>query len=223
MLRANPKSRRFGRVRQIHAIVQRVFCPAGARNWLYLERVGANPGRCATAGKPADRMQQGLVPSPDPDIAPHAVLFRSPWQWAVSACADCARLDAKPAASRTNAAERIPRAGGMAGRAGIAVLVPQRPGHGATGGRYLEDQAVARRLIIPRRARHRRGAELSARSILCPAGRVRRLSGTRPTPGMRSHWPARRRKASRRSLYSRRPDGAVTPTTFRIRSARGAG
>ena len=54
------------------------FLSAGARNWLYLERVGANPGRCATAGKPADRMQQGLVPSPDPDIVPHAVLFRRP-------------------------------------------------------------------------------------------------------------------------------------------------
>src|ERR1700686_3784109 len=54
------------------------FLSAGARNWLYLERVGANPGRCATAGKPADRMQQGLAPSPDPDIVPHAVLFRRP-------------------------------------------------------------------------------------------------------------------------------------------------
>ena len=55
----------------------------------------------------------------------------------------------------------------------FAVLVPQRPGHGATSRRYLEDQAAARRLIIPRRARHPRGADLSARAILCPAGRVR--------------------------------------------------
>ena len=59
---------------------------------------------------------------------------------------------------------------------GFAVLVPERPGHGATGGKYLEDQGgcdeadYAR--IGPRHRRCDRGGDgLCAQATLHPAGR----------------------------------------------------
>jgi alpha-beta hydrolase superfamily lysophospholipase len=39
---------------------------------------------------------------------------------------------------------------------GFAVLVPERPGHGATGGKYLEDQGGCDEADYQCRARHRR-------------------------------------------------------------------
>ncbi len=69
------------------------------------------------------RMQQWLVPSPAMDTAAHALLFRPPGDGPF-------RLAVIAHASTQN----VLRA------RGFAVLVPERPGHGATGGRYLEDQ-----------------------------------------------------------------------------------
>src|ERR1700676_220060 len=56
MLRANQKSRRFGRVRQIHAIVQRVFCLGNAWSCLPARRNAramARPAGVAVKLKPA--------------------------------------------------------------------------------------------------------------------------------------------------------------------------
>jgi dienelactone hydrolase len=87
-----------------------------------------------------DRMQHWLVPSPDPDTAARAILFRPPGDGPF-------RLALIAHASTQNVLRRaqIPQSEYRALAAwlvarGFAVLVPERPGHGATGGRYLEDQ-----------------------------------------------------------------------------------
>jgi dienelactone hydrolase len=90
-------------------------------------------------GEP-NRIQQWLVPSPDKDVAAHAVLFRplgeGPFRLAVIAHASTQnglrRAQMPQPEYRALAAWLV--------RRGFAVLVPERPGHGATGGRYLEDQ-----------------------------------------------------------------------------------
>lgn len=86
------------------------------------------------------RLQQWLVPSPDSDTAAHAVLFRptgaGPFRLAVIAHASTQnalrRAQMPQPEYRALAAWLVSR--------GFAVLVPERSGHGATGGRYLEDQ-----------------------------------------------------------------------------------
>lgn len=90
-------------------------------------------------GEP-NRVQAWLVPSPDPKVASHAVLFRPPGEGPF-------RLAVIAHASTENVLLRAqmpqpqyrPLASLLVAR-GYAVLVPERPGHGATGGPYLEDQ-----------------------------------------------------------------------------------
>ena len=87
-----------------------------------------------------DRMQQWRLPTPLPDIASHALLFRpqgtGPFRLAVIAHATTQnvlrRAQMKQPEYRALAAFLVAR--------GFAVLVPERPGHGTTGGKYLEDQ-----------------------------------------------------------------------------------
>jgi len=87
-----------------------------------------------------DRMQQWLVPSPDPDTAAHALLFRplgeGPFRLAVIAHASTQnvlrRAQMPQPEYRALVAWLVAR--------GFAALVPERLGHGATGGRYLENQ-----------------------------------------------------------------------------------
>jgi dienelactone hydrolase len=87
-----------------------------------------------------NRMQQWLVPSPDLATSAHAVLFRppgdGPFRLAVVAHASTQnvlrRAQMPQPEYRALAAWLVAR--------GFAVLVPERPGHGATGGKYLEDQ-----------------------------------------------------------------------------------
>src|SRR6267143_1774122 len=90
-------------------------------------------------GEP-NRMQQWLLPSPDPATPAHAVLFRPPGDGPF-------RLAVIAHASTQNVLRRAqmpqPEYRALAAwlvAQGFAVLVPERPGHGATGGRYLEDQ-----------------------------------------------------------------------------------
>src|SRR6185295_15916664 len=86
------------------------------------------------------RLQQWLVPSPDVATAAHAVLFRppgeGPFPLAVIAHASTQnvmrRAQMPQPEYRALAARLVAR--------GFAVLVPERLGHGATGGKYLEDQ-----------------------------------------------------------------------------------
>jgi dienelactone hydrolase len=86
------------------------------------------------------RRQQWRVPSPDTDTAAHALLFRPPG-------AGPFRLAVIAHASTQNGLRRaqMPQPEYRALTAfliarGFAVLVPERLGHGATGGRYVEDQ-----------------------------------------------------------------------------------
>jgi dienelactone hydrolase len=96
-------------------------------------------GALGAEGEP-NRMQQWLVPSPDLATTPHALLFRPPGDGPF-------RLAVIAHASTQNVLRRaqMPQpeyralAGWLVAR-GFAVLVPERPGHGATGGKYLEDQ-----------------------------------------------------------------------------------
>ncbi|MET4121607.1 dienelactone hydrolase [Bradyrhizobium sp. JR1.5] len=96
-------------------------------------------GSSAAEGDPF-RRQQWRVPSPDTDIAAHALLFRPPG-------AGPFRLAVIAHASTQNALRRAqmpqPEYRALAAfliARGFAVLVPERLGHGTTGGRYIEDQ-----------------------------------------------------------------------------------
>jgi dienelactone hydrolase len=139
-------------------------------------RPAAAQGRYGAEGAEGapNREQPWLVPSPIPDIAAHAVLFRpageGPFQLALIAHASTEnalrRAQMPQPEYRTLAAWLVAR--------GFAVLVPQRPGHGATAGRYLEDQGGCDQ------ADYRRAGRATADSII-PA-----LSYMRGQPFIRS-------------------------------------
>jgi dienelactone hydrolase len=99
-------------------------------------------GRLGPQGAEAEpnREQQWLVPSPDPDTAAHAVLFRppgdGPFRLAVIAHSSVQNVLRR---AQMPQPEYRALASWLVAR-GFAVLVPERPGHGATGGKYLEDQ-----------------------------------------------------------------------------------
>jgi len=98
-----------------------------------------NLGAQGAEGEP-NRLQPWLVPSPDLGPPQHAVLFRppgpGPFPLALIAHASTQnvlrRAQMPQPEYRALAAWLVAR--------GFAVLVPERPGHGATGGKYLEDQ-----------------------------------------------------------------------------------
>jgi dienelactone hydrolase len=99
----------------------------------------ASLGAQAAEGEP-DRRQQWLLPSPDPATAAHAFLFRppgdGPFPLAIIAHATSQNVLRR---AQMPQPEYRALAGWLVVR-GFAVLVPERPGHGATAGRYLEDQ-----------------------------------------------------------------------------------
>lgn len=80
------------------------------------------------------------MPSPDTDIAAHALLFRpagaGPFRLAVIAHASTQNVLRR---AQMPQPEYRALAGYLVAR-GFAVLVPERLGHGATGGSYVEDQ-----------------------------------------------------------------------------------
>src|SRR6266478_4657169 len=86
------------------------------------------------------RMQQWLVPSPDRDTAAHALLFRPPGDgpFRLALIAHASTQNVLRRAQMPQPEYRVLSAW-LVSR-GFAVLVPERPGHGATGGKYLEDQ-----------------------------------------------------------------------------------
>lgn len=113
--------------------------------WLLLATAGPSDAAAQTYGAAGAegammRGQPWLVPAGDADVASHAMLFRPPG-------AGPFRLAVIAHASTQNALRRAqmpqpeyrPLAALLVSR-GFAVLVPERLGHGATGGPYLEDQ-----------------------------------------------------------------------------------
>ncbi|MFZ2156807.1 MAG: alpha/beta fold hydrolase [Bradyrhizobium sp.] len=121
-----------------------------------------------------NRMQQWRVPSPAMDVAARALLFRppgdGPFPLAVIAHASTQnvlrRAQMPPPEYRALAAWLVAR--------GFAVLVPERPGHGATGGRYLEDQSGCDE------ADYARAGRATADAIAAAAGVLRKASFIRP-------------------------------------------
>ena len=115
-----------------------------------------------------NRMQQWLVPSPAIDTAAHALLFRppgdGPFPLAVIAHATTQNVLRR---AQMPQPEYRALAGWLVAR-GFAVLVPERPGHGATGGRYLEDQGGCDE------ADYARAGRATADAIAAAAGLVRR-------------------------------------------------
>ena len=130
-------------------------------------------GAQGAEGEPL-RLQQWLVPSPDPVTAARAVLFRpageGPFPLAVIAHASTQnvlrRAQMPQPEYRALAAWLVAR--------GFAVLVPERPGHGATGGKYLEDQGGCDE------ADYARAGRATADEIAAAAGFVRKQSFIRP-------------------------------------------
>jgi dienelactone hydrolase len=94
-------------------------------------------------GEP-DREQQWLVPTPDPHTAAHAVLYRPPGEgpFPLAVIAHASTQNVLRRAQMPQPEYRALSAWLVA--RGFAVLVPERLGHGATGGRYLEDQGGCR-------------------------------------------------------------------------------
>lgn len=86
------------------------------------------------------RRQEWRVPSPDTGIAAHALLFRptgtGPFRLAVIAHASTQNVLRR---AQMPQSEYSALTAFLVSR-GFAVLVPERLGHGATGGRYVEDQ-----------------------------------------------------------------------------------
>ncbi|MDB5581040.1 MAG: peptidase [Bradyrhizobium sp.] len=139
------------------------------QNALAQDRLGAQGAEAEP-----HRMQQWLVPSPAMDVAAHAVLFRPPGDGPF-------RLAVIAHASTQNVLRRaqMPQpeyralAGWLVAR-GFAVLVPERPGHGATGGRYLEDQGGCDE------ADYAKAGRATADVIAAAAGLVRKQPFIRP-------------------------------------------
>ena len=90
-------------------------------------------------GEP-NREQQCRVPTPDADISARAVLFRPPGDgpFRIALIAHATTQNALRRAQMSQPEYRALAAFLVA--RGFAVLVPERLGHGATGGKYLEDQ-----------------------------------------------------------------------------------
>lgn len=120
------------------------------------------------------RLQQWLVPSPDPDRPAHAVLFRpageGPFPLALIAHASTEnvlrRAQMPQPEYRALAVWLVAR--------GFAVLVPERLGHGATGGKYLEDQGGCDE------ADYVRAGRATADEITAAAGFMRKQPFVRP-------------------------------------------
>jgi len=98
-----------------------------------------NLGAQGAEGEP-NRLQQWLVPSPDFGPPQHALLFRPPGDGPFP-LALIAHATTQNALRRAQMPQPEYRAlATLLVARGFAVLVPERPGHGATGGKYREDQ-----------------------------------------------------------------------------------
>jgi len=133
----------------------------------------ANFGPQGAEGEP-NRLQQWLVPSPDPATPAHAVLFRPPGAgpFPLALIAHASTQNVLRRAQMPQPEYRALAAWLVAH--GFAVLVPERPGHGATGGKYLEDQGGCDD------ADYAKSGRATADEIAAAAGFMRKQSFIRP-------------------------------------------
>jgi len=119
----------------------RVFFAAMVLAALSVQTALAEPGFGAQGveGEP-NRLQQWLVPSPDPGSPAHAIMFRPPGEgpFPLAVIAHASTQNVMRRAQMPQPEYRA-LAVWLVAR-GFVVLVPERPGHGVTGGKYLEDQ-----------------------------------------------------------------------------------
>jgi dienelactone hydrolase len=120
------------------------------------------------------RRQPWLVPSPDFGANAHALLFRPPGEgpFPLAVIAHATTQNVLRRAQMPQPEYRALSAWLVA--RGYAVLVPERPGHGATGGKYLEDQGGCDE------ADYARSGRTTADVIAASAGLVRKQPFIRP-------------------------------------------
>jgi dienelactone hydrolase len=132
-----------------------------------------NLGAQGGESEPA-RLQQWLVPTPGLDTLSHALLFRPPGEGPFR-LAVIAHATSQNVLRRAQMPQPEYRALALFLVArGFAVLVPERPGHGATGGKYLEDQGGCDE------ADYARSGRATADEIAAAAGFLRKQSFIRP-------------------------------------------
>ena len=133
----------------------------------------AGQGPAGPEGQP-HRMQPWLVPTPAVSLLSHAVLFRpsgdGPFPLAVIAHATTQNVLRR---AQMPQPEYRPLAAWLVAR-GFAVVVAERPGHGATGGKYLEDQGGCDD------ADYVRAGRATADEIVAAAGFLRTQSFIKP-------------------------------------------
>ena len=129
----------------------------------------------AGAESAPNREQQWMVPTPEADRGAHAVLFRPPGDgpFRLVVIAHATTQNVLRRAQMPQPEYRAPAAV-LVGR-GFVVLVPERLGHGATGGTYLEEQGGYDEADYARSGRATRrpdpaGAGFFAGAIVHPAG-----------------------------------------------------
>jgi dienelactone hydrolase len=130
-------------------------------------------GAQSAEGEP-HRLQQWLVPAPDPVTAARAVLFRPPGEgpFPLAVIAHASTQNILRRAQMPQPEYRALAAWLVAH--GFAVLVPERPGHGAPGGKYLEDQGGCDE------ADYAKSGRVTADEIAAAAGLLRKQSFIRP-------------------------------------------
>jgi dienelactone hydrolase len=122
----------------------------------------------------SNRLQQWLVPSPDPGTPARAVLFRPPGDgpFPLAVIVHATTQNVLRRAQMPQPEYRALAAWLVA--KGFAVLVPERLGHGATGGKYLEDQGGCDE------ADYARSGRATADQIAAAAGLLHKQSFIRP-------------------------------------------
>lgn len=120
-------------------VIASAFCGGAWSQTLPRGEAQSRPGAQAEEGTPY-RRQPWLVPTPDERVLSHALLFRpsgaGPFRIALIAHASTQNKIRRAQMTQPD----YPALVEALVTRGFAVLIPERPGHGATGGAYAEDQ-----------------------------------------------------------------------------------
>lgn len=107
-------------------------------------RAGPQVKAGAQGARNADGSEPWLIPSSVPGLFMHASLFRPPGAGPFRLAVVNHGSEQDPARRAAQPGPAFPALTAWLLKRDYAVLVPQRPGHGATGGPYLEDQGPCR-------------------------------------------------------------------------------
>lgn len=136
-----------------------------APGWAIAQSTGQNLGPVGAEIGP-ERRQDWRVPSPDSSTVSRALLFRpagaGPFPLALIAHASTQNPIRRAQMKQPDYAPMV----SMLVKRGFAVIVPERVGHGATGGPYLEDQGGCDDADYERSARTTANSILAALSFM---------------------------------------------------------